>query len=245
VNYTGEVLGNLTSGIKRRAIYDNLLELAIDGDLKTIAGLRGASFHINSYQVNGVGLSGCCVFNVLTASSIEARPSTWLFEAWFEQKLFSDMASLRIGQLAANTEFAISEYSQAYLNATFGWPNIFAANMPSTAPNYPLATPGVRLKLSPNNQTNLLVALFRSVRGRVHRITGDFRPIRNQFSSSRIRHCSWLKRNMLTIREKIRLAHLEASISVSGTIFGKFYNQQYGTGGLSLANPLSNGIPIT
>lgn len=160
MNYTGEVLGNLTSGIKRRAIYDNLLELAIDGDLKTIAGLRGASFHINSYQVNGVGLSGCCVFNVLTASSIEARPSTWLFEAWFEQKLFSDMASLRIGQLAANTEFAISEYSQAYLNATFGWPNIFAANMPSTAPNYPLATPGVRLKLSPNNQTNLLVALF-------------------------------------------------------------------------------------
>jgi hypothetical protein len=50
---------------------------------------------------------------------------------------------------------------------------------------------------------------------------------------------------MLTIREKIRLAHLKASISVSGTIFGKFYNQQYGTGGLSLANPLSNGIPIT
>jgi porin len=27
--------------------------------------------------------------------------------------------------------------------------------------------------------------------------------------------------------------------------FGKFYNQQYGTGGLSLANPLSNRIPIT
>jgi porin len=75
VNYTGEVLGNLTSGIKRRAIYDNLLELAIDGDLKTIAGLRGASFHINSYQVNGVGLSGCCVFNVLTPAALKRGPT--------------------------------------------------------------------------------------------------------------------------------------------------------------------------
>ena len=160
LNYTGEVLGNPTGGVKQRAIYEQLIELALDGDLDKIAGLSGASFHINSYLVSGTGLSTCCILNVLTISSIEARPSTWLFEAWFEQKLFGDMASIRIGQLAANTEFTVSDFSALYLNATFGWPNILAANLPSTGPNYPLATPGVRLKVSPNDQITLLAALF-------------------------------------------------------------------------------------
>jgi carbohydrate-selective porin OprB len=63
VNCTGEVLGNPRGGIKRRAIYEHLLELALDGDLDKIAGLSGASFHINSYQVSGRGLSTCCIFN--------------------------------------------------------------------------------------------------------------------------------------------------------------------------------------
>ena len=44
LNYTGEVFGNARGGVKQRAIYDNLLELAIDADLNKIAGLNGASF---------------------------------------------------------------------------------------------------------------------------------------------------------------------------------------------------------
>jgi porin len=160
LNYTGEVLGNPVGGVKQRAIYEDLLELALDGDLDKITGLSGASFHINTYLVNGPGLSTCCVFNFLTISSIEAQPSTRLFEAWFEQKLFGDMASIRIGQLAADTEFFISDFAAGYVNATFGWPNILAADLPSTGPNYPLATPGVRLRVTPNDQTTLLVALL-------------------------------------------------------------------------------------
>ncbi|MGH6936457.1 MAG: carbohydrate porin [Methylocella sp.] len=143
LNYTGEVLGNPLGGVRQRAIYESLLELAIDGDLQTIAGLNGASFHINSYHVNGPGLSTCCILNFLTVSNIEALPSSRLFEAWFEQKLFGDMASLRVGQLAANLEFAVGEFTLMYLNASFGWPNIFAANMPNGGPNYPVATPGI------------------------------------------------------------------------------------------------------
>lgn len=160
VNYTGEVLDNPTGGVKQRTIYEQLVELALDGDLDKIAGLSGASFHINSYLVSGTGLSTCCILNVMTVSSIEARPNAWLFEAWFEQKLFGGMASIRVGQLAADAEFFISDFAAGYVNATFGWPNILAANLPSTGVNYPLATPGVRLKVSPNEQTTLLAALF-------------------------------------------------------------------------------------
>ena len=160
LNYIGEVLGNTKGGVRRRTIYDDLIELAIDGDLSKIAGLNGASFHINAFQIDSSGLSTCCIFNFMTVSNIEARPSTRLFEAWFEQKLFGEMASIRIGQLAANTEFTTSDFSALYLNATFGWPNILAADLPSGGPNYPLATPGVRLKVSPDDQITFIAALF-------------------------------------------------------------------------------------
>jgi len=242
LNYTGEVLGNPRGGVKRRAIYDNLLELAVDGDLDKVAGLKGASFHINSYQVNGVGLSTCCILNFLTVSSIEARPSTWLFEAWLEQKLWGEMASIRIGQLAASTEFTASDFSALYLNATFGWPNIFAADLPSSGPNYPLATPGVRLKLSPNDQFTLIAALF----------NGDpsgagFTGLQEILDPSGVNFR--LRDPPLFMAEAQYRYHQDKdSPGLAGTIklgawrhFGKFYDQFYGADGLPLSDPASNG----
>jgi porin len=185
VNYAGDVLGNPTGGVKQGATYEGLLEMAVDGDLDRIAGLSGATFHVNAYVIHGRGLSKNNIFNFLTVTEIEALATTRLYEAWFEQALFGGVASIRIGQLGADTEFFISDFGALYFNATFGWPNIWAADLPSTGPNYPLATPGIRLKVTSNDQIALLAALFqwRYVRRWVHRIAGDLRPGRNQFPS--------------------------------------------------------------
>ena len=37
--------------------------------------------------------------------------------------------SIRIGQLSADTEFFISDFAAGYINATFGWPDILAADL--------------------------------------------------------------------------------------------------------------------
>src|SRR5215210_5470595 len=58
----------------------------------------------------------------MTASGIEALPSTRLYELWLEQKFFDDKVALRAGQLAADTEFLVSQYATVFVNATFGWP---------------------------------------------------------------------------------------------------------------------------
>ena len=50
LNYTGDVLGNPTGGVKQGATYEGLLEMALDGDLDKIAGLNGATFHINAFE---------------------------------------------------------------------------------------------------------------------------------------------------------------------------------------------------
>ena len=50
---------------------------------------------------------------------------------------------MKVGQLAADAEFVISEGGGYFLNGTWGWPSITAADLPSGGPAYPLATPGV------------------------------------------------------------------------------------------------------
>jgi len=246
LNYTGEVFGNATGGVRQRATYEGLLEMALDGDLNKIAGLPDASFHINAYQIHGDELSRCCVFNQLTISAIEARPSTRLFEAWFEQKFFSGMASIRIGQMGADTEFFISDFGALYINATFGWANILAADLPSTGPNYPLATPAVRLKVTPNDRITLLGALF----------NGDpagagFTGLQEILDPSGLNFR--LRDPPLLITEGQYKYNLQInSQSLPGTAklgawyhFGNFNDRYFDTNGISLANPSSNGIPMT
>lgn len=96
----------------------------------------------------------------MPVSFIEATPATRLFELYFDQKLFNDKVSVRFGQLAADSEFILSDGAGAFLNGTWGWPSITAEAMPNGGPAYPLATPGVRVAFNPNDQVALLVGLF-------------------------------------------------------------------------------------
>jgi carbohydrate-selective porin OprB len=54
-------------------------------------------------------------------SNIEALPATRLYELWAEQKLFDNTVSVRVGQLAADTEFILSQYAAVFVNSTFGF----------------------------------------------------------------------------------------------------------------------------
>jgi porin len=237
VNYTGEVFGDPTGGVKQKAIYESLVELALDGDLNKIAGLKDASFHINAYQVVGPGLSTCCVFNVLTVSAIEALPSTWLYEAWFEQKLFGGVASIRIGQLGADTEFFISDFAALYINTTFGWPNVLAANLPSTGPNYPLATPGARLKVTPNDQLTLLAAIFNGDTSGAG-FTGLQETLDPAGINFRLRDPPLLiGEAQYTYNQDKESTGLAGTIRLGGWYhFGNFGGQRYGFTGVSLPN---------
>ena len=49
----------------------------------------------------------------MTASTIEALPSTRLYELWLEQKMLNDKVAVRAGQLAADTEFLVSSMRPA------------------------------------------------------------------------------------------------------------------------------------
>ncbi len=160
LTYIGEVLGNLSGGQRRGGIYEGRLDAQFDLDLGKAAGWSGASLHANVYQIHGRGLSRANLGNLFTASGIEAVPSTRLFELWFEQKLGDDKVAIRAGQLAADTEFVVSQYASVFVNSTFGFPAILGADLPDGGPAFPLATPGLRVKVEPDPDWTLLLGMF-------------------------------------------------------------------------------------
>lgn len=156
-----EVLGNVSGGQRQGFDYMGRTELAVDLDLERIAGWRGAQIHVNGYQIHGRGLTGHNLGgNLLDPSNIEATRTTRLFDAYFQQALFDDTLSVRLGQLAADDEFLTSQYAANFINGTFGWAGIMAADLPSGGPAYPLATPGIRVKYSPTESLSWQTAVF-------------------------------------------------------------------------------------
>lgn len=158
--YIGEGLADVRGGLHRGATYGGRLDTSLDIDLATFAGWSGARFHTDFFQIHGHGLSRRFVGNLTTVSGIEALPATRLFELWIEQRFLEDRLSVKVGQVSADTEFAIAQSAVVFFNAGFGWPNIGAVVLPSGGPIYPLATPAVRVKYLPTASLSFQLGLF-------------------------------------------------------------------------------------
>jgi porin len=142
ITYIGEVLGNPAGGAKQSAVYEHRINFAVDADLEKLLNLKQFSFHANAFQIDGGGLTRGALLNFLGASGIEAQPTTRLYEIWFEKK-WGDKVALRAGQLAADTEFLNSKYTDVFTNASLGWPAGVSLNLPSGGPSPPLAALGL------------------------------------------------------------------------------------------------------
>ena len=160
LTYIVDVLGNPIGGIRQGAIVEDRLNLRLNLDLQKLVGWDGATVHANAYFIHGTGLSRYYVGNLLTTSVIEALPATRLYVLWFDQKLLDGKLAIRGGQLAADTEFIVSQTATLFVNSTFGWPAITGLNLPSGGPAYPLATPAIRAKYTPDDKFSLQVGLF-------------------------------------------------------------------------------------
>ncbi|WP_442919103.1 carbohydrate porin [Methylobacterium sp. Leaf118] len=160
LTYIGEGLAAPSGGLRQGATYGGRLDTALDIDLDRFMGWSGARVHTDFFQIHGHGLSRAYVNNLTTVSGIEALPATRLFELWVEQSFLGDRLSIKVGQVSADTEFAIAQTGVVFLNAGFGWPNVGAVVLPSGGPIYPLATPAVRVKVVPTDALSFQVGLF-------------------------------------------------------------------------------------
>jgi porin len=158
--YIGEVLGNATGGLEQGATFEGRLNLAVDVDFAKLAGWKGLTAHANVFVIHGDGLSRSNLQNYFVVSGIEAIPTARLYEAYFEQKFFGDKWSIRAGQLAADSEFLASKYTDVFTNASLGWPAITSINLPAGGPSPPLAAVGARLSAKLSDNVTVLTAIF-------------------------------------------------------------------------------------
>lgn len=147
-------------GFDQGGEYQGVLELYVNADMHKLGFWRGLCFHANGYQIHGNSITGANIGGLMPVTSLEAVDATRLFEMWLEQTLIKDKLSVRVGQLAADEEFILSEGGGYFINGTWGWPSITAENLPSGGPAYPLATPGVRVAINPNEKLGLLVGVY-------------------------------------------------------------------------------------
>lgn len=245
INYIGEVLGNPSGGFKRGAIYEGFLEVHVDADLEKLLGWRGGTAHATGYQLHGRGLTTFYAGNLNAVSNIEATPSTRLFDLWFEQALFDDKLAIRIGQLRVDYsgEFLSVGPGGIFISANYGWPSFTANNLPAGGATFPLASPGIRVKVSPNDRTTLLLGAYNDDPVGPNCV-GDPQVCNAHGLEFRLSDDPFL------IAELQLKYHVEGGSALPGVFkigafkdYGRFDSQRFDAGGLSLANPVSNGTP--
>lgn len=238
---TSEGLANVSGGLKRGAVFEGKLEGYVNADLEKMLGWKGSSIYANVFQIHGTGgIDRDLVGGLDTISNIEALPTTRLSELWFEQRFFNDTMSVRVGQLAADSEFFIADLSQFFMNSD--WPAITKHDLPSGGPSYPLSTPGIRFKVDPNKQLSFLVALFN---GDPAGPGPEDPEIKNRYGLNfRVQDPPLLISELQYRYNQEKTATGLAGIVRFGSWyhFGRFDDQQLDALGLSLANPLSPRI---
>jgi len=159
LTYNSDLNADLAGGQRAGGAYLQRLGLIADVSLADAVGWQGAKLHASVHAINGTGLSGHFVGNLLTVSGLEAEPALRLFNLWVEEDL-GNGASLRVGQFTAAQEFMISGTATLFVNSTFGWPGSFASDLPSGGPAYPLAAPGIRFAGKVGHSITIRLALF-------------------------------------------------------------------------------------
>jgi porin len=173
-SYSGETFGVVHGGVKQGAIYEGQAGIGLSADLDKLVGWPGAKLYANALQIHGRGASDRLLGgNLMTVSNIEARPTTRLYRLWFEQNVLDERVSLRLGQLAADDEFIVSETAGGLLNGTFGWPLLTASDVRGGGPAYPLPQPGARLQVKPAADLTLRAAAFSGNPGGRNCLSGD------------------------------------------------------------------------
>jgi porin len=160
LTYVSDIAGNPTGGKSHGISYDDNIGLALEFDLKKLAGLDGGSFLISLSQRDGDSLSRKDVGNVFSVQQLYGGETFHLVDVAYQQKLFDDKLELSIGRIAAGDDFLVSAYDYLFMQNGFdGNPVAIFDNSPGMN-SYPNATWGTRLKVMPTKRTYLMVGVY-------------------------------------------------------------------------------------
>ena len=238
-----EVWVNLAGGTRRGSVYTGLTTAGIAVDLEKAAGWTGARFFVNAFQIHGRGPSANLAGNLQTVSSLEATRDTKLYQLWLEQTLIDGRVTIRLGQEGANDQMMTSRYAALFVNASFGFPALPSVDLPSGAPNYPLATPFVRVQVRPTPRIALVTSVFNG--DPAPRGTGDPQVRDRGGAAFRLNgHALVVNELWYSVNQEDDAAGLPGTYKLGAWYHsGRFGDQRFADNGVPLASPASSGVP--
>jgi porin len=159
--YVGEVLGNPSGGARQGVIYEGLLDLPLNFDLgKMDDSLADTTIYADALEIHGPGLSQHFVGDFSGTSGITAYNTLRLDEVWIQKLFWGKKLSVKVGNVAVDTEFFQSSSASLFVGSTFGTFTLFANNLPGGGPAYPLAVPAVRVSFTPIPQFYVMAGVY-------------------------------------------------------------------------------------
>jgi porin len=158
VEIYAETLGNLSGGTSRKLIWESEWDVGVAIDLEKAAGWQGASARARALYTQGSGLTNAAVHDFNTLSNVDAYDSLRLYDAWLQQEFADGKFSIRLGQLLADAEFFYCENGALFLNSSFGAIPLVSKNL--NPPIFPVAAPGLRLRVNPSDRFYAAAAIF-------------------------------------------------------------------------------------
>jgi porin len=246
------LLGNLAGGVKTGATMQGVTTGTLEIDTGKAFGLQGGTFHVSGLQIHGRSLTPYYLDDLQAANGNEAEDTTRLWELWYDQAFDYGQVDVKVGQQSIDNEFIVSKYSGLFVNTMAGWPSLPSADLLGGGPAYPLASLGARIQAKPSDNTTILAGAF------------DDNPGGGAFSDdAQALDATGAKFNLNT--GALFIAELQYAVNepavgqmvqadqrpasgLPGTYkigfwydTGAFPDQRFGTDGLSLANPNSDG----
>ncbi len=160
--WIGEVFGNPSGGAGRGLISDGFFNVALDLNLDRMSDspvFDDMLIHSNALYIYGASLSGSFVGDFSNTSNLAGYNGVRLQELWLQKEFWEKRISVRVGNMAVDTEFFQSSSASLFINGTFGAFTFIGGNV-TNAPIYPVASPGVRIQFAPTSNFYAMTGVY-------------------------------------------------------------------------------------
>ena len=138
---TGELVANTGGGIRTGSIWEGVFDFGVDIEFKRTMAESGTSLHVGALGIFGDTPSEKLVGSFNAVSNIAAFNTLRMFQAWVQKEWRDGALAIRVGQIALDDHFMVSENAALFMNSAFGPMPTESGNL--DAPIFPLGAPGL------------------------------------------------------------------------------------------------------
>ena len=159
LNYTANIAGNPVGGIYQGFTYTDNIGFGARLNLEKLIGWHGAALTVSGLDRNGTSLSQQYIGNQFTVQQVYGGQTAMLYALYLTQKMWDDIAELKVGRFATGDDFASSPLYWLYMNNGIdGNPQALPVNGQFSA--YPWAVWAARLRLDPSPEWNAQLGIY-------------------------------------------------------------------------------------